>query len=58
MFLIAFIVMSIVEGLAMFPLRKCDEYCSEEALKIICLYYRFHGYVDSCKVINNPLQLE
>jgi hypothetical protein len=45
MFLVAFIVMMIEEAMAMFPLRKCDEYYSESAIKLICMYYWFHGYI-------------
>jgi hypothetical protein len=48
MFIIAFIVMSIAEGIAMLPIHRCDEYCSEEALKLICLEYMYMGLVDPC----------
>jgi hypothetical protein len=52
MFIVAFIVMSIIEGIRMFPPPRCDEHCSKEALKLICTYYRFLGYVDSCTMID------
>jgi hypothetical protein len=48
LFLIAFFVMLIAEALSMFPFRRCDEYCSEEAWKLICLGYMYMGLVDSC----------
>jgi hypothetical protein len=48
LFLIAFIVMMIAEGVAMFPIRRCDEYCDKEAWKLICLEYVYRGLVDSC----------
>jgi hypothetical protein len=47
-FLVAFIVMMIAEGVAIFKRPKCDEYCSEEAWKLMCSYYEALGYVDSC----------
>ena len=48
LFLIAFFVMLIAEALSMFPFNKCDEYCSEEAWRLICLEYIYMGLVDSC----------
>ena len=47
-FLIAFFVMVVAEALAMFRLPRCDEYCSEDAKKMICLYYKVLGYIESC----------
>jgi hypothetical protein len=48
LFLIAFFVMLIAEVLSMFPFRRCDEYCSDDAWKLICLYYKSLACVDSC----------
>ena len=50
MFLIAFFVMIVAEALTMFRLPRCDEYCSKEAKEMICSFYEFRGYVDSCGV--------
>jgi len=47
-FLAAFFVMVVAEALSMFRLPRCDEYCAENAKKIICVYYKFFGYGDSC----------
>jgi hypothetical protein len=38
----------IAKVLSMFPFRNCDEYCDKEAWKLICLYYMYLGYFDSC----------
>jgi hypothetical protein len=48
LFLIAFFAMLIAEALSMFPLPRYDEYCSEDALKLICLEYMYMGLVNSC----------
>jgi hypothetical protein len=49
-FIIAFIAMVIAEALAILAMPRCDNYCSESARKLVCMYYKFHGYVDSCEV--------